>query len=252
MINLEKAKEEFINYTNKFDTQDFNIQRKIDHSLRVMELSRKLAENMNLEQEEIELATIIGLLHDIGRFEQYKDYKTYNDIKSIDHGKIGVEILQKNDYIKKYVRYDKYDLIIEKAIRNHNKYELEEGLSKQEKLFCDIIKDCDKLDILYQGTEVYWKDKERKIEQEEISKEVEEQFYKKKLIENRFKNTQIDHIIGMISFIYDINFKESFEIIKREDYINKMINRFDFKENIKERIEKIRRQANEYIEAKTK
>ena len=90
------------------------------------------------------------------------------------------------------------------------------------------------------------------IQQEKISKEVEELFYNEKLIDNRLKNTQIDQIIGMISFIYDINFKESFEIIRKEDYINKIINRFEFNEDIKERIEKIRKYANDYIKEKSK
>ena len=157
MINLEKANKEFIKYTNKFDVQNYNIQRKVDHSIRVMNLSKRMAENLNLEQEEVELATLIGLLHDIGRFEQYNIYKTYNDLKSIDHGEAGVEILEDNEYIRKFVEDNRWDPIIKKAIVNHNKYELEKGLSEQEKSFCNIIKDCDKIDILYLGTEVYWK-----------------------------------------------------------------------------------------------
>lgn len=252
MINLERAKEEFINYTNEFDIKDFNIERKIGHSIRVMNISKRLAESLDLEQEEIELATLIGLLHDIGRFKQYETYKTYNDLKSVDHGKMGAEILKENNYIRNYIKDNKYDPIIEKALRNHNAYELEKGLNKQEELFCNIIRDSDKLDIIYQATEIFWKEKLNEIEQEETSEGIEEKFFDSKLIENKLKNTQIDNMVGIISFIYDINFKESFEIIKREDYINKIINRFDFKEDIKERMEKIRKRANEYIELKTK
>ena len=40
---------------------------------------------------------LIGLLHDIGRFEQVKVYDTFSDIDSIDHADYGVEIL--GDYI---------------------------------------------------------------------------------------------------------------------------------------------------------
>ena len=35
-----------------------------------MEISKKIAESLKLTQEEIELATLIGLLHDIARFEK--------------------------------------------------------------------------------------------------------------------------------------------------------------------------------------
>lgn len=252
MIDLEKAKKEFINYTNKFDTEDFNVQRKIGHSIRVMNISQRLAGRLNLEQEEIDLATLIGLLHDIGRFEQYTRYGTYNDLKSTNHGKLGVSILENDNYIRKYITDEKYDGIIKKAIINHNLYELEKRLNKKEKIFCNIIRDCDKLDIIYQAAEIFWKEKENKIKQEKISEGIEEQFFSEKMVENKLKNTQIDNMIGMISFIYDINFQESFKILKKNDYINKIINRFDFDEETREKIEKIREHANKYIELKTK
>ena len=35
----------------------------------------------------------------------------------------------------------------------------------------------------------------------------------------------------MIAFIYDLQYKISFEILKEKDYFNKIIDRFDFKEN---------------------
>ena len=55
----------------------------------------------------------------------------------------------------------------------------------------------------------------------------------------------------MISFIFDINFKESFQIIKEEDSINKILNQFEFKdEKTKRLIGEIRNIANSYIEEK--
>ena len=79
MIDLEKAKNEFIKYTNNYDLTNSHITRKIYHSLRVMEVSKKIAEDLKLTQEQIDLATLIGLLHDIARFEQRKRYGTYYD-----------------------------------------------------------------------------------------------------------------------------------------------------------------------------
>ena len=56
-----------------------------------------------------------------------------------------------------------------------------------------------------------------------------------------------------MAFIFDMNFKESFEILKEKDYINKTFDRFDFKdEKTKEDMEKIKEIANEYIEEKSK
>ena len=42
---------------------------------------------------------------------------------------------------------EQYDCIIYKAINNHNKFEIERGLSERELLHCKIIRDADKLDI---------------------------------------------------------------------------------------------------------
>ena len=39
---------------------------------------------------------VIGLLHDIGRFEQEAQYHTFNDFKSMDHGDYGAEYLKNN------------------------------------------------------------------------------------------------------------------------------------------------------------
>ena len=49
--------------------------------------------------------------------------------------------------------------------------------------------------------------------------------------------------------IFDINFKESFEIIKKEDYINKIIDRFKFANtDTNEKMEQIRKIINDYIQ----
>ena len=104
---------------------------------------------LNLDKENIELAKLIGLLHDIGRFEQIKQYNTFSDKDSIDHGKLGVEILFKQGKIRNFIKSAKYDEIIKKAILNHNRKEIEKGLNPKELLHSKIIRDADKIDILY-------------------------------------------------------------------------------------------------------
>ena len=118
MIDLEKCKEEFIKYTEQFDLENEGIKRKQEHSLRVMEESKKVAEALNLDEEKVEVAELIGLLHDIGRFEQYKMNNTYLNEMLLDHAKLGVKVLIKDDYIKKYIDDKHYIDIILKAIIN--------------------------------------------------------------------------------------------------------------------------------------
>lgn len=252
-INLNKAKEEFEKYTSNYDLTNFNINKKKYHSFRVMEISKEIATKMKLNNEEIELATLIGLLHDIGRFKQYQIAQTFNDLESFDHGDYGVQILEKD--IRNYIDIDKYDEIIKKAVKNHNKFEIEEGLTNKEELFAKIIRDADKIDILFEAIEMFWKNEEEQINKSVISENVWNQIKQQKLIK-REKGTRLENIDGVISvigFIYDINFKESFEILKEKDYINLIFNRFNLiDEKTKNRIEKIRKNANEYIIKKSK
>lgn len=249
-INLEKAKEEFIKYTENYDLGNVRIKGKQLHSLRVMEISKQIAEGLKLSQEEIELASLIGLLHDIARFEQYTKYKTFRDLDSIDHGDYGVEILQHD--IRKFIETTQYDEIIKKAVKNHNKYKIEEGLSKHEELFAEIVRDADKIDIFYESVEYFWKEKEYIVENSTITEDVIEQFNNcvqiKRRKERRSENS-INEIVSVIAFIFDINFKESFKIIKSENYINRNLDRYNIRdEYTKNEIEKIRTKANKYID----
>lgn len=253
-IDLEKAKHEFIEYTSKYDTKNEHISRKIGHSIRVMNISKEIATKIGLTQEEIKIAELIGLLHDIARFEQYTQFETFNDLNSFDHGNYALEILDKD--IRKYIENDEYDEIIRKAIKNHNKFEIEEGLTEKELVFAKLIRDADKIDIIYEAVEMFWKGIENQINNTKISESVEKQFKNYKQIKrdkNSEKEPNIDEVIGVIAFIFDVNYRESFEIIKKEDYINKILTRFDLKDQkSKEKIEEVRNIANIYINERSK
>lgn len=244
-IDLEKAKKEFLRYTENYDLTNENINRKQGHSIRVMNISKQIATELNLTEEQIQIATLIGLLHDIARFEQYTQYQTYNDNRSFDHGDYGVKILDKD--MRKYIETDEYDKIIKIAIKNHNKFEIEDGLNEEELLFSKIIRDADKIDILYETIGMFWKGEEKAINNTEISPEVMEKFEQNKLLK-REKNkvfVGMDQVMSVLAFIFDINYRPSFKIIKENDYINKIIDRFEFKDK-----EKVRNIALQYLQEK--
>lgn len=248
-IDFEKAKKEFIEFTNKYDIKNENISRKIGHSIRVMNISKEIATKIGLTQEEIEVATLIGLLHDIARFEQYMQFQTFNDLNSFDHGDYALEILHKD--IRKYIENDKYDEIIRKAIKNHNKFEIEKRLTEKELIFAKIIRDADKIDIIYESVEIFWKGVENQINNTKISENVQKQFRNYKLIKiekNTSEEQNVDKVLGVLAFIFDINFTESFKIIRNKDYINKILYRFNFKDKeTKDKMEEIKDIANKYI-----
>ena len=184
MIDINKAEEEFKTYTSNFDMNESHIERKVRHTFRVEKNCEKIATSIGMNDEEIKLSKLIGILHDIARFKQYTIYKTYDDTKSVDHGEFGIKILEENNYIRKYIEIDRYDDIILKSILNHNKYYISNDMNDIEKIYCKIIRDADKLDIMYEATCEFWKNEEETIQKQEVNNIVFDQFNSKEVIDN--------------------------------------------------------------------
>ena len=101
MIDREKALKTFNIYVSKYNPEDEKIKLKIEHIQRVAKHANDIAENLKLSKEDIDLAWLIGLLHDIGRFEQLKEFNSFDD-SNIDHADLGVKILFEEGYIKSF------------------------------------------------------------------------------------------------------------------------------------------------------
>lgn len=102
-INREHIKNTFQEYTDRYDSTDPKIKLKIDHTYRVADLCERIAKSLDLAQEDIDLAWLSGMLHDIGRFEQLRRYHTFSDAQSIDHARFAVELLYEDGLIADYV-----------------------------------------------------------------------------------------------------------------------------------------------------
>lgn len=163
MIDIENAKEVFNEYVKNFNPEDGRIKLKIEHILRVANYSKQIATNLKLNEEQIQLAELIGIFHDIGRFKQVEKYHTFSDRDSgVNHAEYSIKVLYEDNLIEKFKVDDKYNHIIKKAVLNHNKSEIETGLNEDELLFAKIIRDADKLDIIthaiteYDFESVFW------------------------------------------------------------------------------------------------
>ncbi len=249
MINI---KDKFLNYVKQYDQNDSQIKLKTNHTLRVMNLCTQIATRLNLSQEEIDLATLCGLLHDIARFEQIKVYQTYNDYTSIDHGDLGVEILKKNNFIREFNKKDEDDELIYTAIRYHNKYAIPNDLTDREKLFCNIIRDADKIDNFYLEVKG-----EIKIDlaNTKFSDKVYKTLIDKKLVLLADKNTKADTAAIILGFYFDLALIPSFEIVKENDYLNKQIDIYLSNANnndLREQLIELRKIMNDYIDRRCK
>lgn len=252
MIDLERARNYFSQYTRQYDPSVARIRLKIEHTKHVAQNSREIARCAGLSSEDQDLAELIGLLHDIGRFEQVRLYDTFNDRESIDHAKKGVEILFDNGEIRNYIASDKYDQIIKNAVSNHNKYQIEDGLLERELLFCKIIRDADKLDIfrdfLVEKLENLVHIEADDVSAEVLSPEFYEAFHKETPLLFSECKTNMDFLVCILAFIYDFNFVETLALVEKENYIPRFIARIDAKDPYtREHMDKLGKYAEAYI-----
>ena len=112
---------------------------------------------------------IISKIESSEAYNNIDEIVEYSDGIMVARGDLGVELLEENNFIRKFIDDDKYDDIIKIAIKNHNKYEIE-PLDGEKLLQAKIIKDADKIDIFYQLAYQFAKDKNA-IENSEISED---------------------------------------------------------------------------------
>lgn len=255
MVDVNNAKRVFKEYVSNYNLQDGKIALKVAHILRVSELSKKIATSLNLSEEDIKLAELIGLLHDIGRFEQVRKYNTFIDKISINHGEYGVKILFEDNLIEKFNVDEKYYKIIKTAILNHNRSKIEENLTEQELLHSKIIRDADKLDIFYvlltDDIKNTYGCSAEEMKNETFSDEIINEFKVNHEIDYQKRNTYGDIWISHMAYVFDFYYKSSYIVIKEKDYINKLLKKVDFKnkETLKS-AQEILQIANDYIRSK--
>ncbi len=90
MMNRQSVLEAFQSYVKRYDTDDIKIKLKIEHTYRVAEISSRIGASIGADAD---FAWLLGLLHDIGRFEQVRKFGTFKDAVSVDHAELGADIL---------------------------------------------------------------------------------------------------------------------------------------------------------------
>ena len=122
------------------------MQLKLDHSLRVAADCAEIARESGWSQGRINLAEASGLLHDVGRFRQMRDYGTFWDNRSVDHAELGFRIIRSAQMLPAFDPHETRCLLA--AVRFHNKAQLPERLKSDVAGLLRLLRDADKLDIL--------------------------------------------------------------------------------------------------------
>ena len=91
-VDRQKVLDAFAAYIRPYDAQDPKVSLKIHHTYRVAALCEQIGRSIALEGTALDLAWLCGMLHDVGRFEQLRRFGTFDDSKSIDHARAGVQV----------------------------------------------------------------------------------------------------------------------------------------------------------------
>lgn len=251
-IDRQAAMQVFGAYVKNYDCRDEKIRLKIEHTYKVALLCEQIAESEGLSTSGVDLAWLIGLLHDIGRFEQLRRYGTFIDAESIDHAELGADILFRQGKIREFVADSSCDGLIECAVRYHSLYRLPEGLDEREMMFCDIIRDADKVDILRVNVEFAPEDiynvSSEILRNDEVTPEVMQSFFEEHATLRSLKKTAVDHLAGHISLIYELVYHYSVKVMAEQGFLEKML---DFKSenpHTREQFKTIAERINVYVE----
>jgi len=223
----------FRNYTASFNTanpqDNRNFQLKSEHCLRVSDIAGDIAFHEGFSKQDYQLARVIGLLHDIGRFEQYRQFQTFADHKSIDHGQLGVTVLQKTSLLNA-MNHEEQEIMI-KSICHHNRSSLPTDESSRILMFIKLVRDADKLDI-FELSYNYFKTRTEKNKNttlelhvhngEAISDKIFEQIMDGSLARMEDIETLNDFKVLQMSWIFDINFRRTYELITQYRVLEKL------------------------------
>lgn len=253
-IDRERALHTFREYVARYNAQDEKVRLKIEHTYRVADLCEIIAKSLQMSKEEADLAWLIGLLHDVGRFEQLKNYGTFNDAQSVDHAKLGVEILFAQGRIRDYLVDDREDVLIEAAVTLHNEYRIPKDLDSRTQRFCHIIRDADKIDILRVNVEFPLEEiynvTSRELRGGQVTEEVLRSFEEEQAVLRTLKRTAVDNVVGHISLVYELVYPVSLELVCEQGYLAQLMDFQSENPVTKEQFVRIREKMHKYIERK--
>jgi len=256
--NLTALKQWFARYVQSFDSDDPVISEavtlKIDHTLRVCGEILNIGRRLDLSAAHLRLAEATALLHDIGRFEQVARYRTFVDMKSENHGELGADVLRKEKALA-FLNEATQELIL-KAVAYHNRLSVPEDESPVCIYFTNLLRDADKLDIFHLVVSYYSAppgERNSTVELDlpdtpTLSEDVLAGLQNRQMIKLHQLQSINDFKLLQMAWIYDINFRPAFQIIRERRYLESIRRTMPASEAIDRIFERLLLDLQHYIE----
>ncbi len=255
--DLIYLKEIFFQYTNNFilndDKQNNPFLLKKEHTQRVCSEIVRLAEILPISSEKIIIAEAAALLHDIGRFRQYKEYGTFLDAESINHAALGCEVI-KDENMLDFCTEKERNLLLD-GVFYHNVFVLPKEMDKDTLFLLKLLRDADKLDIWEVVTDHYLSSdlNNNKFislgleDNNKFSRKILDFVFNGQVVQNQFIKSLNDLKLLQISWVFGLNFSESIKRIQKKGCLEKI---FSTLPESKE-IEKVAEYVKAYIKKST-
>ncbi|MFC1830124.1 HD domain-containing protein [Thermodesulfobacteriota bacterium] len=255
--DLEELKAWFSDYVHGFYKRDHDYNRPIrlkeDHTRRVCQNITELGRALGLLNHDLVLAETMSLFHDVGRFKQYADHGTFNDRISVNHAKLGIRQLATRGVLSVCTKGERR--LITKAIAYHNALTLPAGEDEETLFYARLLRDADKLDIWKVFIDYYQERKTKPNTVVEIGlpdKPLCSQKIIDALNENRFARMQdlrtlSDFKLLQISWVFDLNFAPSFQIVQERAYIDQIAATLPDSKEITAAVDRARHHVNRHL-----
>ena len=249
----------FRKYVKGFYSDDPKIQENIrlkeEHTLRVCKEILWLGKALHLDKNALRLADTIALFHDIGRFEQFRTYGTFNDRVSENHATLGLKVLEETNVLSRLTKTQRS--IAYKAIGYHNVRKLPDSASETPDclLYSKLVRDADKLDIWRVVTNYYGRRHKHRNPALELELPDTPEYsycFVEDILNNRVSNshelkTFNDMKLLQLGWIFDINFTQTFIQIQQRRIIEKIIADLPDTEDIRKIQNHLKEYLNEYL-----
>ena len=233
-MNRRQARRAFDTYVSAYDPTNPRIALKVEHTLRVADLCERIARALGMGERDVDLAWLLGLLHDIGRFEQVRRYDTFSNAASVSHAALGVEVLFGEDdcgeiLLRRFCPDEGTDGLICTAVGTHSAYRLPDTLDERTRTLCNALRDADKIDILAVNclcpiTDIYGVT-ERDMVESPVSPACVDIFYQHRCLPRGVRQYPADIMLGHICFAWELCFEESLRIMREQGFLARMLSR---------------------------
>jgi len=222
----------FVEYSSSFsmpaEEDQRNIVMKQEHTHRVCLNAVRISRELGFDDQGILIAEAIALFHDLGRFPQYRQFRTFNDSTSVNHAALGAKVLLENDVLRDLPARER-DLII-RTVTVHNVFSLPDGLDDQHLLFARLIRDADKLDILQVMLGYYGQQEADRpsavglglADTDGYSADILATLERREMVYLTSMRTLNDFKLLQLAWLYDLNFAPSLKMVVERDYIGKL------------------------------